>query len=71
VRFTDNGTLIGEALTPAIPAGETRTVSITWSTVGIEGRRTIAVTADPADVVDEQVESNNSASCSIDVGSAG
>src|SRR5918992_1560000 len=55
VRFTDNGAPVGEAVTPAIPAGESRTVSATWSTVGIEGRRTIGVSADEADVVDEQV----------------
>lgn len=66
VRFTDNGTAIGEALTPAIPAGEGRTVSVTWA-AGASGRHTIAVAADEADLVDEQVEANNSASRSIEV----
>jgi subtilase family serine protease len=67
VRFTDNGTPIGEALTPAIPAGESRTVSVTW-VAGVSGRHAISVTTDEADLVDEQVEANNSASRSVDVG---
>jgi hypothetical protein len=65
-RFTDNGTLIGEAAVPAIPAGESRTVSVGW-VAGAAGRHTIGVTVDEADLVDEQVEANNSASRSVDV----
>jgi hypothetical protein len=66
VRFTDDGTPVGEAVTPLIPAGESRIVSITWI-AGAPGRHSIGVTADEADAVDEQVEANNSASRSIDV----
>jgi subtilase family serine protease len=62
VRFTDNGTLIGERTIASIPAGESRTTSVTWSTAGIEGDRTIAVTVDPSNLVREQVEANNAAS---------
>ena len=69
VRFTDNGTPIGEGVTSAIPAGESRTVSARW-VAGAAGRHTIGVTADEADLVDEQVESNNSASRSVEVRAA-
>ena len=65
-RFTDNGTLIGEAAVPAVPAGESRTASVTW-VAGTAGRHTIAVTVDEADLVDEQVEANNSASRTVEV----
>jgi subtilase family serine protease len=67
VRFSDDGTPIAEAATPAIPAGESRTVSVSW-VAGAPGRHAIGVTADEADVVDEQVESNNGASRSVEVG---
>jgi hypothetical protein len=66
VRFTDNGTPIGEAATPVIPADESRTVSVTW-VAGAEGRHAIAAVVDESDLVDEQVEGNNSASRSVDV----
>jgi hypothetical protein len=70
VRFTDNGTLIGERTIASIPAGESRSASVTWSTTGIEGDRTIAVSVDPANVVREQVEANNAASRKVTVRSA-
>jgi subtilase family serine protease len=65
-RFTDNGTVIGEAAVPAIPAGESRTVSVTW-VAGASGRHTIGVVVDEANLVEEQVEGNNSASRSVEV----
>ena len=70
VRFTDNGTVIGERTIASIPAGESRTTSVTWSTSGIEGERTIAVTVDPANLVREQVEANNAASRTVKVRAA-
>jgi hypothetical protein len=65
-RFTDNGTLIGEAAVPTIPAGESRTAAVTW-VAGTAGKHTIAVTVDENDLVDEQVEANNSASRTVEV----
>ena len=63
VRFTDNGAQIGSVQTIAsIAAGGSGTASVVWSTKGLKGDRTIAVTADPANVIAESDEANNTAS---------
>ena len=66
VRFTDNGTLIGERVIPTIAAGGSATASLSWAAKEA-GTREIGVTVDPADVIDEQVEANNAASRSVKV----
>jgi hypothetical protein len=65
VRFTDNGQLIGEHTIATIPAGETRTASVTWNTGGRSGDRELVVRVDPNDTVPEQVEGNNAASRTV------
>jgi hypothetical protein len=62
VRFTDNGTQIGTVQTIAsLPAGGGGTAAVVWNTTGIQGDRTITVTADPADLIRELNKANNSA----------
>jgi CARDB protein/zinc carboxypeptidase len=62
VRFTDNGAQVGTVQTIAtIAAGASGTATVGWNTRGIKGDRTIAVTADPANVIRELIETNNSA----------
>jgi hypothetical protein len=67
LRYTDNGNTIAERTIPSVPAGQSRTASVEWYTNGINGKRTIAVLADPDDRIDEQVEANNSASVTATV----
>jgi hypothetical protein len=43
----------------SLPAGGSGTASVAWSTKGIKGLRTVAVAADPANVLDEVDETNN------------
>jgi hypothetical protein len=63
VRFSDNGAQIGSLQTIAtIAAGGTATASVVWSTKGLKGERTIAVTVDPTNAIAEASEANNSAS---------
>jgi hypothetical protein len=66
VRFSENGTLIGDRVIPALAAGSSATTSIPWQPREA-GTREIAVTVDPADAIDEQVEANNAASRSVKV----
>ena len=66
VRFTDDGTQIGERMIPSIAAGGSATTSVTWTPSGA-GTHEIAVIVDPGDLVDEQVEANNAASRSVKV----
>jgi hypothetical protein len=66
VRFEDNGALVGER-TVTLAAGESTHVSVPWSTKHLKGERTLTVTADPADAVDEANEGNNSASRTVTV----
>ncbi len=66
VRFTDNGEQIGDVQTiSSIPAGGSGTVSVVWDTKHKNGEHTIAVTADPADAIDELDEANNTASIDV------
>jgi hypothetical protein len=68
VRFTDNGAQIGTDQTiAAIPAGGTGQAQVVWDTKHLKGNRTITVTADPGDVIDESDETNNSASITVTV----
>jgi hypothetical protein len=61
VRFTDNGTLIGQSTIASIAAGGSGKASVVWSTGKLKGQRTIVVTADPLDAIAESDESNNAA----------
>jgi hypothetical protein len=67
VRFTDDGTVVGERTVAGVPAGGEATTSVTWTPAG-EGTHELAVIVDPADLVDEGVEKNNAASRSVKVG---
>lgn len=68
VRFTDNGTQIGDVQTIAsIPAGSSGTASVTWNTKGINGERTVAATADPGGAIPESAEDNNSATVVVTI----
>jgi hypothetical protein len=67
VRFTDDGTLIGEQTVGGVPAGGQAAASVLWTPVGV-GAHELVVTVDPADLVDEEVEKNNSASRNVKVG---
>jgi hypothetical protein len=68
VRFTDNGTQIGtDQVISGISAGGSGITQVTWSTKGLKGQHTIAVTADPADAIAEVDELNNSASRTVTV----
>jgi hypothetical protein len=67
VRFADGDRVIGERTISTIPAGESRTASVSWDTSGLEGERTIVVTVDPYGSVREGVEKNNAASRTVRV----
>src|SRR5688572_25002126 len=67
VRFTDHGTLIGERTVGGVPPGGEAATSVSWTPVGV-GAHELVVTVDPADLVDEEVEKNNSASRNVKVG---
>ncbi len=71
VVFSDGDTLSQSVTIPTIPEGESRTVSVTWNTAGVSGKRDVVVTADPADLIDEQVEANNAASRTVEIRKAG
>jgi hypothetical protein len=68
VRFTDNGAQIGDVQQIAsIAAGEAGSASVVWSVKHLKGERTIEVTADHANAIEELDETNNSASRTVDV----
>ncbi len=69
VRFAVDGVQVGTIQTiTALAAGGTGTVSVPWSTKGVRnGDHVVTVTADPADVVIESDETNNSASRTVTV----
>ena len=68
VRATDNGTQIGGVQTIAsIPAGGSGTAAFVWDTKGINGDRTLVVTADPANAIRELDEANNSVTATVTV----
>jgi hypothetical protein len=67
VRFADGDRVIGERTISTIPAGESRTASVSWDTSGLTGERTIVVTVDPYGAVREGVEKNNAAARTVRV----
>jgi hypothetical protein len=67
VRFADGDTVIGERTIWNLAAGASATTSVAWDTTAVAGSREVVVAADPANLVDEQVETNNAASRTIRV----
>jgi hypothetical protein len=61
VRFSIDGMEIATQTIRSIPAGGSATASVTWSTKHRDGEHTVTVTADPANEIDEESESNNEA----------
>src|SRR5262249_48601124 len=68
VRFTVDGTQVGgiQTIGAIAPAGTGR-ASVVWDTHGQNEQHTITVTADPANVIPESNESNNTASRTVSV----
>jgi CARDB protein/zinc carboxypeptidase len=68
VRFTDNGTQIGDLQTiQSIPAGGSAAASVTWNTKGTNGERTITAAADPSNAIRELSESNNTGTVTVTI----
>jgi CARDB len=67
VRFTDDGAVVGERAVYGLAPGAIATVAVSWTPSGA-GTHMLAVTADPNDLVDEQVEGNNAAARRVRVG---
>jgi hypothetical protein len=65
VRFAIDGAEVGTRTIASIPAGGSATASVTWSTKHRDGQHTATVTADPANEIDEESETNNEASRSF------
>jgi minor extracellular serine protease Vpr len=63
----DDTTALGTVETPAIPAGESATVSVEWDTRGLNGEHVIRATADSALAVAETDETNNAATLTVTV----
>jgi hypothetical protein len=55
----DGTSVLGLVDTPAIAAGTSATVSVSWDTRGVKGQHTIRVTADQTGLVAESAENNN------------
>lgn len=69
VRFAADGALIESTLIiPIVPAGGSATVSVNWTAV--QGNHLINVTVDPANLINETNEGNNTASRSLSVAPA-
>jgi hypothetical protein len=66
VRFTDDGTVVGERVIPGLAPGSNTTATVEWTPVGA-GPHELVVAADAADTVNEEVEANNTASRKINV----
>jgi hypothetical protein len=67
VRFTDDGAVVGERALYGLAPGAITTASVSWTPSG-RGTHVLAVTVDPNDLVDEQVEGNNAAARNVKVG---
>jgi hypothetical protein len=68
VRFTVDGAQIGTTQTiGSIAPGSTGRASVTWDTKGQNGMHTIAVTADPGNLIQEANENNNTGSRTVTV----
>lgn len=66
VRFTANGVQIGNVQTiPSIASGSSGRASVVWKAK--KGNYTVAATADPANLIDELDEANNSGSQVVNV----
>lgn len=65
-RLAD-GTVIGTANTPTLPAGSSTTVQIGWDTHGKNGDYVVTATADRAAQVAESNESNNAANLAVTI----
>lgn len=63
----DDGTLVGTADTPALGAGETATVSVTWDTRGLNGTVIVTATADADTAVSESDEGDNTRELTVEV----
>jgi subtilisin family serine protease len=63
----EDGTVIGAAETPALAAGDSATVSVTWDTRGVKGEHVIAITADAEGAVEEAEEGNNAGLLTVTV----
>lgn len=63
----DNATVLGLVDTPAIEAGKTATVSVTWDTRSVKGTHTIRGTADRTGLVGESNETNNSSTLTVTI----
>lgn len=57
----------GPVETPAIAAGESVAVELTWDTRGVKGDHVIGVAADSAEAVDESAEDDNAATLQVSV----
>ena len=69
VAFLVNGAEVGRVEVPeALAPGESRTVSLTWSTAGRQGLLAVAAVADPDGSIDEVEEGNNRATAELQVG---
>jgi hypothetical protein len=67
-RFVlDGSTVLGTVDTPAVPAGGSVQVSVSWDTRGVKGSHTIVAMADSAGTVDESNEANNTGSLTVTV----
>lgn len=63
--ITANGATLGSIATPAIPAGQSVTVSVDWRTAAQNGDYTLTARADSANVVAESSETNNTKSIAV------
>ncbi len=75
VQMTDttgDGAPIGpQQVIPAIPAGSSATVEVTYVTTGKAGTRSIRVAVDPNNFIPETSDTDNTATVSLDIGLAG
>jgi hypothetical protein len=68
VRFSVDGSPLGEVALGSLAAGATTTVSVEWPLKAVSnGTHTLAAAADPANAVAESSETNNSASRQVEV----
>ena len=67
VRFTDGGRLIATSAALDVPAGQSRTVTVTWDTRQVKGDRQVTAAVDPDDTVAESAEDDNTLTRTITV----
>lgn len=66
-RILVDGKLLGTIATPAVPAGGSVQVTVSWITKGVRGQHVINVTADSANLIDELDEDNNVGTLTVSV----